>query len=402
MRIFYLEPFLIKPERHFIEVTLALNKYLSSQKDCQILIFGHKKLTSDVKSLIPDVIPAISQTCYENIDDQGRSFFKDLQQIHKNYILSREDLVIIPTAFENQILGVARFIQQRDLLCPKIALQFHQLFPPTLQSDDVLDYKFRSYWKNRLKKAFKKIKSPLVSFWTTESKHLNEDFTRLSNRPVGMLPLPYVKFPNEKPLKKRLSSAIKIGFLGEGRQEKGLLFFLDAIKLINTTTSSFEFIIQNMNPRGYSARQITKFNKLLKEIEKYENVAVINNGIPPAEYHQLLLSLDCVVLPYSPVNYKRRISGILIQAASYGIPVIASERTWSEEAIKKGLAVGILFPYNLRSNFETVQNLTHAIIKFQQKKTEIQKNARLCSAFFSHHCRAEKYLDQIISFYEKS
>lgn len=402
MRIFYLEPFLIKPERHFIEVTLSLNDLFSRQNTNEFFIVGNKRLDNEVEKLFPTVIPGITQTCFEDLNNKGMSFFHDLQELDKKYTWTTSDLFIIPTAYENQILGVSSFLQHKRIVL-RIALQFHQLFPPTGDSEDVLKHTFQAFWMNRLKEAFSKISSNTVSLWTTESNKLNRAIQKLSRRRVGMLPFPYPPWHSDYlGRKKHESSITRLGFLGEGRQEKGLLFFLQAIHSINKIKNTFEFVIQNMNPRGYSPKQMKKFIRALNTVKKYRNVTMVEGGIEPKKFHTLLQSLDGIVLPYNPVNYCRRVSGLLIQAALYGIPSIISEGTWGARTLKNNHAAGIIFRYDLHKQTITNKNLYNAIQKFQNNIRIMQKKAESSSFYFRKHCSAKEYIKRIINFYEKT
>lgn len=409
MRIFYLEPFLIKAERHFIETSISINSYLSGRPDLQFYLIGNKKADTEVRKLLPNMIPDITQTCFENLDDKGSSFYKDLINLDKKYSFTLKDLIIIPTSYENQILGVAKFITYlKKNIQPKIALQFHQLFPPVSESDDLNKISFRRFWIKRLRNAFEKINLRSISYWTSESDRLNKDFRRISKSHVGILPVPYNRFnPNlgsRSPIKieSKQNELIKLAFLGEGRQEKGLLYFLEAIELINKHKNRFLFIIQNMNPRGYSQNQQKRFDFLLHKVHSYGNVLISEGGIEPLKFHKILSWIDALILPYNPINYHRRLSGLLIQAAIYNKPVITSSETWGAYALSKKWASGITIEYKKNDKKEIVNNLINAINQFVINKNDLTEKARLCSKHFSTYNTAEEYLKRIINFYDKN
>lgn len=409
MRIFYLEPFLIKAERHFIETSISINSYLSDQSKLQFYLIGNKKADTEVKKVLPNMIPGITQTCFESLNDKGRSFYKDLVYLDKKYSFAAKDLIIIPTSYENQILGVAKFITYlKKNISPKIALQFHQLFPPVSESEDVNKISFRRFWVKRLQNAFEKINSRNISYWTTESDRLNKDFRRISRNEVGILPVPYNIFdPNpmsRPPIKIDLTknNLVKLAFIGEGRQEKGLIYFLRAIEIINRGKNNCLFVVQNMNPRGYSQKQQNKFNQLLDKVKKYPNVFVIEGGIEPSIFHNILNWIDTLVLPYNPINYHRRLSGLIIQASIYKKPVIISSGTWGAYSLNKKWAAGIVFRYHNGRDDQITAYLIQAIKKFVANKEEIKEKARLYSEHFSSYNTAEEYIKRIAKYYEKT
>lgn len=405
-RVFYLEPFLIRPERHFIETSLAINKYLSDHYEGRYYLIGNKNLNSELKELIPGVIPCISQTCFESLDDKGQSFYDDLITLHKEYDFQSSDLIIIPTAYENQIFGVSRFTKDIGAeRCPLIAIQFHQLFPPTQESDDVSKISFRRQWTKRLRHAFRTINSDKVSYWTTESYRLNRDFRSISQRDVGTLPVPYLI--SGKRIVREITVSyhpqervVDLAFLGEGRQEKGLIYLLYAIKHLSKRENRLRFMIQNMGPRGYTNDQEKEFTTLLSEVRRYSNVLVVDGGIPPISFHSLLLNVDGVILPYNPINYHRRVAGMMVHAAIYGIPAIVSSGTWAASALRKKWASGIEFQYDVNNKKVTIANLVRAVEQFCANRTDLSRVAQSVSYNFRRHSTPEEYLNRIITYYE--
>lgn len=409
MRIFYLEPFLIKAERHFIETSISIDRYLSGRSNLQFYLIGNKNADTKVKKLLPNTIPWITQTCFENLDDKGWSFYKDLVDLNKKYSFTSKDLIIIPTSYENQILGVNKFITYlKKNIPPKIALQFHQLFPPVSESDDVNKTSFRRFWIKRLQNAFAKINSRNISYWTTESGRLNKDFRRISKNHVGVLPIPYNMFnlsPILKPpikIEPGQNDFVKIAFIGEGRQEKGLIYFLKAIEIINKEKNNCLFVVQNMNPRGYSQKQQNKFNQLLDKVKKYPNVFVIEGGIEPAMFHNILNWIDVLILPYNPINYHRRLSGLILQASIYNKPVIISSGTWGAYSLNKKWAAGIVFEYHNGHDSQITTCLIQAIKKYVTNKEKIEEKARLYSKHFASYNTAKEYIKRITKYYEKT
>lgn len=405
-RIFYLEPFLTRPERHFIETSLAINRYLSDHYKGRYHLIGNKNLNSEVKELIPGAIPCISQTCFESLDDKGQSFYDDLITLHKEYDFQSSDLIITATAYENQILGASRFTNDMgEKRCPLIAIQFHQLFPPTQESDDVSKLSFRRQWIKRLRHAFRTINSNKVSFWTTESYRLNQDFRNISQRDVGTLPVPYLILEKKTVRESTISCrpqerVVDFAFLGEGRQEKGLIYLLYAIKHLSKRENCLRFMIQNMGPRGYTNDQETEFATLLSEVRRYSNVLVVDGGIPPISFHSLLRNVDGVILPYNPINYHRRVAGMMVHAAIYGIPVIVSSGTWAASALRKKWASGIEFQCDVNNKKVTIANLVRAIEQFCVNRIDLSREAQTVSYNFQKHSTPEEYLKRIITYYE--
>lgn len=396
-RIFYLESFLIKPERHFIELSVAIDNLLKKQQNKSFVFVGNKQLNQGVEDLLPGIVRGISQTVFEDLENGGKSLFQDLIDLDVRYKFDEKDLLIIPTAYENQILGVTKYYEQKKNHIPQIAIQFHVIFPPAKDSNDVMKKEFQEYWFKRMTEAFKKLPKT-VTIWTTESENLNIDYSRVAGRKLGLLPVPFLIMQQERD-EAVSKGKTNIGFLGEGRQEKGLIIFLKAIKAMNQKKNNFHFVIQNNNPRGFSDKEMEELLALLSEVKKYDNVEIIEGGIAPIDYHKLLLSLDSVVMPHNPANYCRRVSGLLIQGSIYNIPCIVSSGTEEQNSIEKGDTKGIIFEYDVNSQENTVDNLVATLYQFADKKDELRKIVLPSIEKLRKHNSALSYFKELLSQY---
>lgn len=399
-RIFYLESFLIKAERHFIEVSLAIHNLLQKSHIENFIFVGNKQLNTEVAKLLPGIVPGITQTVFENLEDYGESLFQDLKDLDSKYDFQPDDLLIIPTAYENQILGVTKFVNDKGGQVPEIAIQFHIILPPVKDSDDWMDKKFQEYWFNRIKQAFHQLPNS-VSIWTTESENLNSDYGKLAGRKLGTLPVPFLVMESDKKINKDPKQTL-VGFLGEGRQEKGLSLLLGAIKVINQKKNNFQFVIQNNNPRGYSEKDMKIFLSLMSEVKKFKNVTIIEGGIAPVPYHKLLLTLDAVIMPHNPANYIRRVSGLLIQGSMYNIPCIVSSGTEEQLSIERGDTKGQIFPYDVKSRENTVRNLVESLQYFAAHKMEILKEKLPSIEKLKRHNSALGYFERLLAAYPNS
>jgi glycosyltransferase involved in cell wall biosynthesis len=401
MRVFYLEPFLRRPESHFVEFALAMNEYLSECPKIDTVLIGHRTLEQRVIELFPGVRKGISQTCFEDLDNEGQSFLQDLLVLHEEFSFRSNDLLVIPTAYENQIIACARFSTKLGVRCPMIAMQFHQLFPPATDSDIMYSLSFRRYWMARLRRAFAIPRRPAISYWTTESKELNKTFCKLSGTTVGILPVPFARLlrgamPRIQPVNR---DKIKVGFIGESRQEKGVLHFLRASRLLLSASNEYHFVLQLNNPRGFSSDQHLELQYQLQLFRDSPLATTIEGGLTPNDHHALIESIDVVVLPYNPVNYWRRISGLLIQAALQCRPVIASDATWAAHAIRHRHAAGATFSYVHGDDSQTSSNLAAAICHIRKGYEQFALDAGRRSHYYRQRCDPQIYVYTILRHY---
>lgn len=401
MRVFYIDPFLKYDFGHYFEAALAIRDFSKNQKKLTWYLIGNVDISEKARKSIGKIIPFIRQTCFQDLENKGRSFAEDLTNLSRKFSFTEKDLLFVPAAYENQILGVAGFInywESRKKTIPKIALQFHQIYPPTKESDDVMKAEFRNGWEKRLEKAFSLIKNPRVSFWSTEASLLNQKLARLSQREVGILPVPFI-FP--KKISCRIpKNKITVGFIGDGRQEKGLSLFLRIIPILIKYKDNLNFVIQNLNPRGFSNNQENEFASLLRAAASFKNVKIINGALSPRRYDKLLREIDIVVLPYNPQNYCQRASGILMQASIYQKPMVVSGGTWMEKAIMRKRASGLVFGY-ADSSPKTSENLLVSIETMIDNLNKHHRLAKNNSGYYRENCNGDRVIKTLIHHYEK-
>jgi glycosyltransferase involved in cell wall biosynthesis len=401
MRVFHLEPFLRRTESHFVEVALAMNSHFRETSN-RFQLVGNKGLEDSVKRLFPNVVPGISQTCFEDPENKGISFAQDLFHLHQRFDFQEDDLIIVSTSYENQILGTAIY-QTEAPYPPSMALHFHQLFPPSSDSDDIAKLSFRKLWQQRLKQAFSRARFSKVSYWTTESSILNHNYTRLSQQRVGMLPVPFLSNPSRTRAieSDRVGTKYRVGYLGDGRQEKGLLTWLRVIRAFEKTPSYYEFVVQINNPRGFNNHQRSELDELLLHLRNNPNLHFINGQLSPKEFHRLLQSLDLIAIPYNPLNYFRRVSGLAMHAAVYERPVLASSGTWAAEAVTRGHLAGKIFDYNTRNEELTINNAVAAVRTALAQRSELKRTAMDAAAYFRTRNTPAEYLKRIDQFYSQ-
>lgn len=142
--------------------------------------------------------------------------------------------------------------------------------------------------------------------------------------PVGSLPHPvnWDKFAigqagNETPI---------VGFLGDMRQDKGFTQFADAIPLVirRLTVLAQAYGVPDLLEDGAP--------DAADRLEAW-GAELVRRPTSPTEYGEMLGRLDIVVLPYPPRSYRRRTSGILIEAVGAQKIVVAPRDTWLGEVL---------------------------------------------------------------------
>jgi hypothetical protein len=69
--------------------------------------------------------------------------------------------------------------------------------------------------------------------------------------------------------------------------------------------------------------------RTIDELKQYSDfVEVIVGSVPPDRYIELLHNADIILLPYDPIRYRARSSGVLAEALKLGCPTVVPSGTW--------------------------------------------------------------------------
>jgi hypothetical protein len=128
------------------------------------------------------------------------------------------------------------------------------------------------------------------------------------------------------------TTRVQISYLGDGREEKGfhlLPGIIDTV-LANTAVRSdpqpFFSIQIYWNARNVTPRLI----RAAADLRAFGSgsLSIFEGPLGTAEYEDLVLTSDIILLPYSVTAYSRRGSGVLVDALVAGKIVIAPKNTW--------------------------------------------------------------------------
>ncbi len=388
-RIFFIEPNLIKGMGHVVEFPISLNKYFENSP--KIYFNANKNVYSTVRNKIEGLSGRISKTCFEKLDSNGRYFCDDLKNIDNEYHFTSNDLVVVLTSYWNEIRGSYQYLNRIEKNLPGIVLWIHQIYPPSDEFEITIQKKYKQKikisWKDTLKNIHNKMF--LACTPSLKMKHYFDSLVD-SKKNMNILPLPYEQ---SKRTTKDNGDQIKISFLGDGRYEKGLLLFLNAVQDIPGNNKIF---IQNISPRGYSSKERKEFDFQLQELIKRDNVIIYNKPRFPDKFMELVLSSSLIVLPYHPYSYDKRVSGIFIQAMRSGIPCVVSEGTWMADEIDRS-GSGVVFKYNItRGCKHNSTSLRNAILNATDKIQLLKHRALTNSVSYKKEYSPNNFVDSLL------
>lgn len=385
-KIIIIEPNLKNTTGHVYESTKAMEKYLLS-KNIKHYIISHKNITTLTRNSFTQVFPYADVSCFET--SNYLLVVKYLNKILKKLKITKNDLIIFPTAHLNELKAVAK-ISNSNKQTPKFILQLHQFYPPLNDSNKITTKKINSFLNNEFKKVFHTINFSKVKIATTNVNAFNKKLSKLSPHKLNLFPVPFI-FPKLK----NNSKKITIGFLGDGRKEKGLLNFLESVPLIIKKYKRINIIIQIHNPRCFTKKEMARIKKITHQIKQLQQIKIIDNALDSKNYYKYLLRCSAIIIPYDPSHYKIRLSGISIECGALKIPVIATKQTWTDAMIKAKKISGISFSFS-KNQQDFTKNILKALAHFLKHQKKYKKIAVKSSQYFINNYSAKEYFENYI------
>ena len=204
--------------------------------------------------------------------------------------------------------------------------------------------------------------------FATDSTRLASQYRMLCGITPELFPSPRVApFPERRKPAKTPGEPIVFSSLGPARFDKGIDLIQQAIKrcLGQGFSRPVKFVIQWNQPITDGAGQPYPPDA---ELENDPRVEFIRESLDSAAYEAAIEASDCMLLPYRRNSYYARISGVAVEAATAGMPMIHTGDTWIADLVDSvgvgvavddgevgGLAAAI---HNVTDNFETFR--THA------------------------------------------
>jgi len=128
-----------------------------------------------------------------------------------------------------------------------------------------------------------------------------------------------------------------IGLLGEFRTEKGGREALQALEGCFAEHPELQVVIQVADEA-----QTDEVRGMLNGI-RGGGVAIAKGPFSPEAFETLVGACRLLALPYHPRRYAARVSGLFVEAAAWGRPVVAPANTWMSDMIAADRVAGELF-----------------------------------------------------------
>jgi len=309
----------------------------------------------------------------------NRRFERDLQALPLS-VWNPNNLVIVPTISQNQILGLIRYLLRRPQeQLPRVVCAL--MFPPTWTPWGEVAVRGEQYYRRAFRLA-----APLLGrclFFTVENKAMQSLFRRSFGIEAEILPIPF----DGSPRREIGEGPVRVGFFGTSKCDKGFHLLPKAIELCQHQRLDAEFVVQ-IHHNGWEQRTIEAEHALreLKDVQFVEGV------LSTTEYALRTSQVDVMLLPYDPVAFGgARGSGIFTESVVAGRPIVASKGTFAGESIEMNEAEGEVF--SPHTSEELAAAIARLVSRFPACKVRAAERAE---AFAQHH-NADAYLGRLMT-----
>lgn len=410
MEVIFLDPGLIGKAGHSYNLAKILSDTLT-RRNLEHRIFGMKALDPSIGAEI-GAIPHFTRSLYECVERtpleqrlqrlaailgrnsaQGsphsepktwkiinQSFESDLRALPQD-VWEPDNIVALPAITQNQLFGLVRFLRARakDRLATVVC---HLMFPPSYVPWAQVSQLGAQFYRDAFAAAAGLIGRTL--FFTTENEAMQTLYWRDFGMSTKILPLPFGAPAPKK--ESRQDGRIRLGFLGDSRRDKGFHLLPRAVELCERQQLDVEFIIQIQH--GGWEQDVIEAEAALRALP---NVLLVEGMLTTEEYNAWTREIDIMLLPYDPVIFGLRGSGVFTESVAAGLPIIASGGTFAAKSIEKDEAAGEVFAPH------TSEGLAAAIARLMSRQSECKAEAQARALDFAHRHSGDAFVDVLLA-----
>jgi glycosyltransferase involved in cell wall biosynthesis len=306
------------------------------------------------------------------------SYERDLAALPPD-IWSSDKLIVAPAVSQNQIVGLIRTLRAKAD-GERLRVVCHLMFAPSWTPWGRNGKLGQSLYR----KAFA-LAGPMIGktlFFTTENEAIARVYRDQYGIETRILPVP---FGDAKPAAP-CSGRPAFGFFGYSKCEKGFHLLPQAIEICRARGLDANFTVQ-LQHSGWEPATVAA-ERALRQIP---GVRLVEGVLGHEEYTVETGKIDAMLLPYDPVLFGFRGSGIFTQSVAAGRPVVASAGTFAGASIASGKAEGEVF------SPQDSATLAAAIMRLCSRLADSHARAAKLAKAFAHTHSAEAYVDVLLA-----
>jgi glycosyltransferase involved in cell wall biosynthesis len=306
------------------------------------------------------------------------SFASDLVALPPD-VSTAETLWVVPGLSQNQILGLVRtLLAAQEATRPRVVCQL--MFPPDWTPWGRIARHGAAIYRTAFRHG-----APLIGkslYFTAENEPIAALYRESFGIEAEILPVPFGGTRQARPCKGRPT----FGYLGYSKSDKGFHLLPQAIALCRSRGIEADFAIQ-IRHDGWEATTVAA-EQALRGID---GICLIEGVLDEEGFVRETDRIDVMLLPYDPVLFGLRGSGLFTQSVAAGRPVVASAGTFAAAEIARGAAEGEVFaPYDAPALAEAIGRMASRLPDAQIRATNLAKD-------FAQRHSADTYVDVLLA-----
>lgn len=345
-RLLICEEALIDYKGHFYSWIKAI-RTIHQQAGVEVLVAGNKQVNEAIRKEFA-VIPAFTNNSWSGMYDYKQAWRRYAAVFAHNYRLLREvkkllqqtgpvDCILLPASRIYHLLAWRRLCQLY------LGKKFKRLVLFVLTSEAIYNEDFTKFHFKRssllIKKTLQGFKKDVEAgrvVLAGDSHITCGEYTSLSGVPFRVFPSPGAGLNaiQATTVFAHAGKPAHFVILGVSFFDKGIDLLQTAILRLLEKNPDLpaRFTIQWAVPTIDYNGQSVLIDDALRNARQVE---LIERVLSEDEYQQYLQQADFIVLPYRRQVYFNRISGVAVEAACAGIPMVVTENTWLSWALKE-------------------------------------------------------------------
>jgi glycosyltransferase involved in cell wall biosynthesis len=340
-RLLICEEALTDYKGHFYSWIKAIRE-IHIKEGVEVLIAGSKSIDPAIKEEF-NVYPAYTHNNWSGIYDYQQSWRRYASVFLHNYRIYSQtrkllrvtgpvDCILLPAVRVHHLMAWRKLCKERLGKDFKRVILF-LLTSEAIYNEDFSEFNFKTSSKliqNILRRFANDVKAGRVIL-AGDSHITCQEYEKLSGVPFRVFSSPsaglQATLETKNPINKKSEMTPTFVILGVSVIDKGIDVLQDAILqlLEETPALNARFIIQWSTPTiDYDGNPVPISDKL----RNAKQVQLLEQVLDEESYKSYLQQANFVVLPYRRKVYFNRLSGVAIEAACAGLPMIVTENTW--------------------------------------------------------------------------
>lgn len=280
-------------------------------------------------------------------------FVTELASLVVDARMTDADTVFVPTLGGAEALAISTYSSGRAAR----PLQWHLLFRRDVAPRASLSNPRATVVRWRIQSALKQAARRFgagVRYLYTDTEELTERHDQLGASSFQTLPIPIDDRLGRKCLHDGHRPLV-VSYVGDLRDEKGIDLLpgiVASIRRAGHGPGRVRFRIQgNLPVAGVTART-RRARAALEAASQDEGVELVQGPLSSDDYMDLMLHSDVLLIPYSPIHYAARSSGIFVEALAAGIPTVHPRHSWMGRNAADRLGFGYSTPSDIAAGLE--------------------------------------------------